>query len=868
MQLASKGIMVATVIMLTAFNTLPAAVQPLQVKNSSVSEPAVPVKITGFTSLESAALATPDCPDPSYSLEALFSLGLDGPSPLINDALPNPIYSAPEGAASQTAQALGTGSMAPGPHDTSVFMAGTVAVGIVLPESSGSGENWTQAETDCVVSKIKTGMNWWKAHASAAAKLNFVYDLQIGIPISYEPIQMVNTLSSTWVRATMGSMGYTDSNTQERVYSYNNHIRDVNNTDWAFTIFVVDSSADIDGKFADGSYFAWAYLGGPYLILTYDNDGWGIRNMNWVAAHETGHIFLAGDQYYQAGYGGCNSTTERYGYLGVVNSNCQYNNPTSVPSIMRTNEDALESTASGQVGWKDSNANGIPDTVDTNPAFNLTAFTPDPTTQSKLTYSGKVYDIPRAHAVCTGTGDFCYSKDVTINTISSVTYRVDGGAWNSVPATDAAYDSDYETFSFTTPNLANGLRTLDVKATNSAGNTVTWTDTVTINSSYTITVDLAGNGTGHVTSNPAGIDCGSTCSANFDISSLVTLTAQADPGSIFTGWSGSGCSGTSTCQVTMNGAKDVTATFVLFTYPLDVTLAGYGSGTVTSNPIGIDCGSTCSYGFLPGTLVTLTATPASSKDRFTGWSGEGCSGTGTCQVTMTATRSVTASFELAIFDDVPFGYSQTLGGVTYDLYPYIQALWDNGFTNGIWIEKDGSGNITYALYGPTNNLNRGMVAKFLLNVVHGRDYTTPALPATPLFTLDDWSNPDIGWARPWAEELLAEALTNGCYIDPVTLARAFCPTNISTRAEAAKFGLTMKYGTSYTPPAASGDVFADMTLVDAHWGIAWAEKAYADGLLPTCGTDTGSGKPLYCPDDPINRAWSAYLIVKANNLLP
>jgi len=271
--------------------------------------------------------------------------------------------------------------------------------------------------------------------------------------------------------------------------------------------------------------------------------------------------------------------------------------------------------------------------------------------------------------------------------------------------------------------------------------------------------------------------------------------------------------------------------------------------------------------YTDGTLVNLIASPASNNYRFVNWGGDLSGVEISNAINMDIDHSIIANFEKPTFDDVPFDYTQSLGGVTYNLYPYIQALWDNGFTNGTWIEKDGSGNITYALYGPTNNLNRGMVAKFLLNVVHGREYPVPPLPGSPQFNLDYWDNPDITWAWPWAEELLVEGLTNGCYIDPETSNRAYCPANISSRAEAAKFGLTMKYGISYTPPDATGEVFADMLLLPtAHWGIAWAEKAYTDGLLPACGTDILSGKPLFCPDNPINRAWSAYLIVKANNL--
>lgn len=75
---------------------------------------------------------------------------------------------------------------------------------------------------------------------------------------------------------------------------------------------------------------------------------------------------------------------------------------------------------------------------------------------------------------------------------------------------------------------------------------------------------------------------------------------------------------------------------------LSVARAGAGVGTVTSNPAGISCTPTCFSGFTAGTPVTLTATPASGF-AFTGWSGD-CSGTGTCSVTMSALKNVTATF--------------------------------------------------------------------------------------------------------------------------------------------------------------------------------------------------------------------------------
>src|SRR5262249_25131837 len=78
---------------------------------------------------------------------------------------------------------------------------------------------------------------------------------------------------------------------------------------------------------------------------------------------------------------------------------------------------------------------------------------------------------------------------------------------------------------------------------------------------FTLTVVKAGSGSGTETSSPEGVSCGGTCSAPFDQSTSVTLMANTDVGSSFTGWSGEGCSGTGTCTVSMTQARRVTATF-------------------------------------------------------------------------------------------------------------------------------------------------------------------------------------------------------------------------------------------------------------------------------------------------------------------
>jgi RHS repeat-associated protein/uncharacterized repeat protein (TIGR02543 family) len=196
----------------------------------------------------------------------------------------------------------------------------------------------------------------------------------------------------------------------------------------------------------------------------------------------------------------------------------------------------------------------------------------------------------------------------------------------------------------------------------------------------TLNVAKTGTGTGTVTSVPAGIDCGATCSASFpqkwaahqnpefrkegkegeeDLQRnhddedehhgkpavFVTLTATPATGSTFDGWTGA-CTGSApTCTVTMDQTHTVTARFTLIPETLTVTKTGNGAGTIASLQTGIDCGATCSALYDWGTSVTLAATPATGST-FTAWSGA-CAGTDTtCTVTMDQLQAVQAEFTL------------------------------------------------------------------------------------------------------------------------------------------------------------------------------------------------------------------------------
>jgi len=142
-------------------------------------------------------------------------------------------------------------------------------------------------------------------------------------------------------------------------------------------------------------------------------------------------------------------------------------------------------------------------------------------------------------------------------------------------------------------------------------------DEVMLEEPEILSVQTAGGGTGTITSDPAGIDCGETCSKIFERDSVITLTATPDADSEFKGWSGdSDCSDGS---VTLSTTTNCIATFAVkptFTFPLP------SSGTISISPAGENCGVGCTYHNTG--IITLTAVP-DVEYRFTGWGGD-CTG--------------------------------------------------------------------------------------------------------------------------------------------------------------------------------------------------------------------------------------------------
>ena len=167
------------------------------------------------------------------------------------------------------------------------------------------------------------------------------------------------------------------------------------------------------------------------------------------------------------------------------------------------------------------------------------------------------------------------------------------------------------------------------------------TVTATFNpATFPLEVSVVGSGT--VSSSPSGINCPVDCSETYAADEVVTLTASPGPNNEFVSWNGD-CSGSGACVVTLDRMRSVSAEFAPVEYPLSVSVTQAGSGTVSSQPVGISCPADCTESFISGQQVTLTADPAQGY-RFASWSGA-CTGTQTCTVTMDGARTVTADFE-------------------------------------------------------------------------------------------------------------------------------------------------------------------------------------------------------------------------------
>jgi hypothetical protein len=359
------------------------------------------------------------------------------------------------------------------PLNTSEFLAGAVSVNIVLVESDGSNEpqseNWSATRENEVVSGIAAGLEWIRLQEPQAS-LRFVYHVIPGRTdvrgrTGYEPIRHAAdpsgiTGEDRWATEVLGKIGYTGGDRFARSRAFAADTRSADGTDWAVNIFVVDSLADTDGKFADGR-FAYCYIGGPHLVMTYDNQAWGIARMDMVLRHELLHAFYAFDEYATSS---CDCTSHR-GYLDGANVNCAACNAAASACVMIANGDAMCDATRRHLGWADLDGDGVIDVLGQDPDTFLDAIPANVCSAPVLTGLASVVAATNRNTFPGTT-----HPSISVNRISGVEFRVDGSPWILAQPAGGTWGIAQERFSAASPVLPPGSHHLEARAVDDVGN--------------------------------------------------------------------------------------------------------------------------------------------------------------------------------------------------------------------------------------------------------------------------------------------------------------------------------------------------------------------------------------------------------------
>lgn len=363
------------------------------------------------------------------------------------------------------------GAYGASPSNTSEYLAGSVSLNLVLVESDGSvdasTEDWSAAREAEVTAQAVQAAEWLRVQEPQAG-LRFVWHVVSGrtdarARTGYEPIRRPadpkgSNGEDLWVKQILGKLGYASGDRFARSRALAHDTRASDGTDWALSLFVVDSLNDTDGKFTDG-WFAWAWIGGPHLVMTYDNQAWGISRMYQVARHETLHAFWAFDEYASSG---CACADHR-GYLDGTNANCVLCNASDLPCVMIDNRDAMCGATRRQIGWADLDYDGMADVVGEDPD---TFLDPVPSTCGTLQVAGLATVVAATNRNPVTTTP---RQSIAVNTLAGVDLRSDGGAWTAATPSDGAWGGYQERFgaSFALPP---GRHRIEARARDDHGN--------------------------------------------------------------------------------------------------------------------------------------------------------------------------------------------------------------------------------------------------------------------------------------------------------------------------------------------------------------------------------------------------------------
>jgi hypothetical protein len=373
------------------------------------------------------------------------------------DVLP-PLQPPPAGRTSGAARFQGE---APGLYhgtrwgDTTEFMIGRVAVGILLAESDGTLDpnhyDWTPALRDSLTRAAVIGLARWAVRAAGKGiPLTFLLELHPSLPTRYEPIDREVAQEAFWIADVLAPLVGRSGDATGEAYEFANGLRGRLGTQWAFILFGVQNDTDPDGLFPDG-YVSHSRLGGPWIVMPLKEPAGAL---DYYIEHETTHMFWALDEYPAAGPGGgwwfCTLQT---GYFAYPNTNSSIPYPgwcwADCPGcphrcVMDGNYPGeVCPYTEGQIGWLDGDASGKLDFFETRAGVE-----PDSTRFHVLAGQVKsLHGVAREVALRNqnpyrlGAGD-----SISVAWIDSVQMRVAGGPWMSLPPRDGRYDTGQEEF--------------------------------------------------------------------------------------------------------------------------------------------------------------------------------------------------------------------------------------------------------------------------------------------------------------------------------------------------------------------------------------------------------------------------------------
>ncbi len=218
---------------------------------------------------------------------------------------------------------------------TSAYLEGTIAVGIIMVSGPTAALTLSAAERTKVVAEVQNGLSYYAA-TDPKAGLTFVYDIH-HVTLATPANPGAADLEGLWRDPAMAALGYSAS--WSAVGQYVQDIRQGFQTRWTYCAFFT--------KYPVG-HFAYASIGGPRLVMHYDNDGWGPDNIDRVFAHESGHIFGCPDEYASSG---CNCGGN-WGRWGKPNTNCANCAPGGgIACLMKQNDWAICPVTPAHLGW-------------------------------------------------------------------------------------------------------------------------------------------------------------------------------------------------------------------------------------------------------------------------------------------------------------------------------------------------------------------------------------------------------------------------------------------------------------------------------------------------------------------------------------